>query len=64
MPNMSGKQVFQEMLIINPEVKVIISSGYDNDLSQQGILSESKANLSKPYSYEHFSMAVRNVLDM
>ena len=63
MPEMSGKQVFEEMLKINPEVRVIISSGYGVEDSQEGILSEAKGNLSKPYELDDLSRVVRNVLD-
>jgi len=63
MPKMSGKQVFEEMLKINPEVRVIISSGYGEDYSQQGILAEAKGNLSKPYEIDDLSWVVRNALE-
>lgn len=63
MPNMSGKQVLQKMLNINPEVKVIISSGLGVDDSQQEQLSEAKGNLSKPYKSEDLYRVVRETLD-
>ena len=63
MPNMSGKEVFQELLKLSPEVKVIISSGYGLEHSQQGVLAEAKGSLSKPYKLEDLYKLVRNVLD-
>ena len=62
MPKMSGKQVYEELLKINPEVRVIISSGYGGEDSQQGVLSEAKANLSKPYELDDMTRIVRDVL--
>lgn len=64
MPKMSGKQVLEELLKITPEVKVIISSGFGVDLSQQGALSKAKGNLGKPYGIADLSRIVRNVIDM
>ncbi|MCP4725358.1 MAG: PAS domain S-box protein, partial [bacterium] len=63
MPQMSGKQVFQEMLEINPDVKVIISSGHGEEYSKKGILAEAKGNLGKPYKMKDLAKTVREVLD-
>ena len=51
------------MIKINPEVKVIISSGYGEERANEGVLSEAKGNLSKPYEINDLSRIVRNVLD-
>lgn len=63
MPKMSGKQVFEEMIKINSKVKVIISSGYGEEDSYQGILSQAKGNLSKPYKLADLYSVVRSVID-
>ncbi|MCP4723598.1 MAG: PAS domain S-box protein, partial [bacterium] len=63
MPQMSGKQVFQEMLDINPDVKVIISSGHGDEYSKKGILAEAKGNVGKPYKMKALAREVRKVLD-
>jgi len=63
MPEMSGKQVFEEMLKINPDVRIIISSGYGEEQAQQGILAEAKGCLSKPYRLEDLYKCVRVVLE-
>lgn len=63
MPQMSGKKVFEEMLKINHEVKVIISSGYGEERSNQGVLADARGNLSKPYGAKDLSRVVRDVLD-
>ena len=64
MPEMSGEMVFEEMLKINPDIKVIISSGYSEEDALKGILSRAKAYISKPYKAKQLIDAVRAVLDM
>ncbi|MEP7705182.1 PAS domain S-box protein [Paraglaciecola sp. 25GB23A] len=62
MPEMSGKEVFEEMFKINPNVSVIISSGYGDKQIQQGGLVGTKAILSKPYRLEDLNRVIRHVL--
>ncbi len=63
MPHMSGKQVFQKMLEINSQVKVIISSGHSDEYLKENILSEAKSHLNKPYKVEDLTETLRLVLD-
>ncbi|MCP3683832.1 MAG: PAS domain S-box protein [bacterium] len=63
MPQMSGQQVFQKLLEISPDVKVIISSGHGDEYSKKGILAKAKGNLGKPYKMRDLAMTVRSVLD-
>ncbi len=63
MPHISGKEVFQRMLKIDPELKVIISSGYHEEYSKEGILSQAIGNLSKPYTVKDMARTIRNALD-
>ena len=63
MPQMSGQQVLQEMLAINPDVKVIISAGHSNDAMKEGVLAKAKGSVSKPYRLRELAEAVRSVLD-
>lgn len=53
MPKMNGKELFNELKNINPDIKAILSSGYsmENDLKEileQGMMGQ----LQKPYSVE------------
>ncbi|MCP4726586.1 MAG: PAS domain S-box protein [bacterium] len=64
MPLMSGNQVFQELRDINPDVKVIISSGHGDEYSKKGILAEAKGNVGKPYTMKDLAQTVRTVLDL
>ncbi len=63
MPQMPGQLVFQKMLDINPEIKVIISSGFGDEYSKEGILAEAKGTVGKPYTMKDLAKTVRTVLD-
>ncbi len=64
MPEMSGQTVLDKMLKINPDVKVIISSGHSQEDSRKGILSKAKSYVSKPYKPTDLAQTVRTVLDL
>ncbi len=63
MPVMSGTQCFYQLKKINPEVKVVLSSGFTRDEDLTGL---KKAGLSdvlrKPYNVLEMSRAVGNAL--
>ena len=63
MPKMSGKAVFEKMIKINPDVKVIISSGQSAESAQEGVLSLAKGFIKKPYKLEDLARIVRAILD-
>ncbi len=50
MPGMDGKEVFQRLRTINPEVKVVVSSGYSHDRDADRLLEQGAAAfVQKPY---------------
>jgi len=64
MPDMGGEEVYRQLKELNPEVKVILSSGYSTDglvgdLMQQGI----QAFVQKPFTIPTMRETVRKVLD-
>ncbi len=64
MPQMSGGEAFDLLKNINPEIKVILSSGYSlkgqaNKIMERGC----RAFLQKPFSIKELSKKVRTVLD-
>jgi PAS domain S-box-containing protein len=63
MPKMSGKVTFSRLRKIDPDIRVVISTGYsdrDMDISQwQGAVS---AFLQKPYQIQELSETIRYVL--
>ncbi len=64
MPKKSGKDVHDEIRIINPDVKVLFCSGYTADIIGEGsILSENINLLTKPVSPKALLEKVREVLD-
>jgi len=51
MPKMGGKDAFREMKTINPEIKVILASGYSIDHEAQSILDEGAVGfVQKPFT--------------
>ena len=63
MPRMSGLEVFQELIQIDPEVKVLMSSGFIND-ERMGFLIDAgvKGFLNKPYTLTMLSKKMREVI--
>ena len=60
----SGQMFFEAILKINPDVKVIISSGHSQEDTRQEIISKAKAWVSKPYRTTDLAQTVRTVLDL
>jgi PAS domain S-box-containing protein len=64
MPKKSGKDVYDEMKRINPDMKVIFVSGYTADRMDKDIRKENNLNLIfKPVSPKDLLRKVRDVLD-
>ena len=64
MPGMSGEKVFGQLKTIDPDVKVILSSGYSLDEETSGILARGcKAFIQKPFGILDLSQKIREVLD-
>ena len=64
MPQMSGERCLEELLKINPHVKVIISTGHSLDEQESlrlGALARGFVN--KPYEVKQMVQTVRQVLD-
>ena len=65
MPEMSGRQLAEQLLAARPETRVLYVSGYtDNAISQHGVLAPNVEFLQKPFSNESLSAKVRQVLDV
>lgn len=63
MPSMSGGQVYDRLREINPEVKVILCSGYSLDHDAQKILDRGcNGFLQKPFSLEQLSEKLQALL--
>jgi len=63
MPKMSGDMVFEKLLELNPEIKVIIFTGHSDEFAREGILAKSKEYVLKPDFTESLPKTLRKVLD-
>ncbi|NWF39811.1 PAS domain S-box protein [Mariprofundus sp. NF] len=64
MPKMDGKECFRELRRINPEVKVILSSGYNEQDATSRFVGQGLAGfLQKPYAPEALHEKIRIMFD-
>ncbi|MBL7049406.1 MAG: PAS domain S-box protein [Nitrospira sp.] len=64
MPRMNGKETFDAIKNIRPDVKVIFTSGYSMDLvKDRGLAGVNIPFISKPVSPEELLAKIRNVLN-
>ncbi len=65
MPQMGGRQCLEELLKIDPKLKILISTGYSANGATEGKpLSGARGFISKPYNSKELLTAVRNTLDL
>jgi CheY-like chemotaxis protein len=65
MPEMNGLETFLELKKLNPDVKVLLSTGYSIDEKAQEMLRQGcKGYILKPYSVIDFSHKLRDVLNL
>jgi len=63
MPGMSGSETFDRLKAINPDVRVILSSGYSVDGKAQAILDRGvRVFLQKPYRLDDLAQKIREAL--
>lgn len=64
MPNMDGGEVFNHIKALNPNVKVLLSSGYSIDGKASKILERGcNGFIQKPFTMENISIKVREILE-
>ncbi|MGO8878957.1 MAG: response regulator [Desulfomonilaceae bacterium] len=64
MPEMDGRQCMAEILRIDPNVKVVIASGYSESGPANGTMADrAKGFVQKPYNVRQFLQTVREILD-
>ena len=65
MPQVSGREVAENLTRIHPELRVLYMSGYTDDaVVRHGILVEGNFFLQKPFTPYTLAHKVREVLDM
>ncbi len=64
MPQMNGSELARRICRTHPEVKVLFTSGYaDELLGRHGVLTEEVHYIGKPYTPEALAQKVRDVLE-
>ena len=64
MPYLSGKELLQQILLIEPQMKVLMSSGYvDAEQEKKFMELGAVGFVAKPYNVENLSRHVRKALD-
>ncbi len=64
MPDMGGGDTFDALKKVNPEVKVLLSSGYSIDGQATEILNRGcRGFIQKPFRIKEFSQKLREILD-
>jgi two-component system cell cycle sensor histidine kinase/response regulator CckA len=64
MPQMSGRELADQLKARRPDLKVLYISGYTNDIiAQHGILEPGTELLQKPFTQDSLGQKVRAVLD-
>jgi PAS domain S-box-containing protein len=64
MPEMSGRELLERLLILRPEARHLFMSGYTGDIiAHHGILDEGVNFIQKPFSMHDLAVKVRQILD-
>jgi PAS domain S-box-containing protein len=64
MPDMNGEKVYDILKTMNPDVKVLLSSGYSIAGSATKILEKDcDGFIQKPFDLEHLSAKIREIID-
>lgn len=63
LPDENGANTYKQLKKINPNIKVIVSSGMGKDSAVREILNDwPNGFLSKPFKFDEFSKSVDNIL--
>ncbi|HEV7642726.1 MAG TPA: PAS domain S-box protein [Pyrinomonadaceae bacterium] len=64
MPNLSGRQLVEELTLMRPDIKVLYMSGYtDDEVLKQGVIKINNNFIQKPFAYNDMVQKVRELLD-
>ena len=64
MPQMSGRDLAEQLTALRPEMKVLYMSGYTDDaIVHHGVLEEGTAFIGKPFSIDGLTRKLRETLD-
>jgi two-component system cell cycle sensor histidine kinase/response regulator CckA len=63
MPGMSGRDVAEEAVQLRPDMKVLLMSGYADEISKLGFLHPGLHFIEKPFTSNALALKIREVLD-
>ncbi|MDY7032345.1 MAG: PAS domain S-box protein [Thermodesulfobacteriota bacterium] len=64
MPDMRGEVTYERLREINPDIAILLSSGYDVDEQATEIIDrESACFIQKPFNIKQLSQSIREILD-
>jgi CheY-like chemotaxis protein len=64
MPGMSGRELYEHLRFVSPELKVLYMSGYtDDEVVRHGILRAESSFIGKPFTAVNLGCKLREVLD-
>ena len=63
MPNMSGKEAFRHIRMMDPRARVLFASGFSGDQFEPGELDGVLGFIPKPYLPSDLTRAIRTALD-
>ena len=63
MPEMDGKQTFEALKSISPDVKVLVSSGFSDDVEVRALLSKGAMGIvNKPFRIDDLLRLIKNTI--
>ncbi len=63
MPGMNGRELAERLLVMQPEMRVLFTSGYTEDvIVHHGVVEESLNFVGKPYTMANLAQRLRDVL--
>ncbi len=64
MPEMNGRQLAEQLVLLRPDTKILYMSGYSTDvITETGVLEKGTAFMNKPFAVRDMAVKVREVLD-
>src|SRR5262245_27375634 len=63
MPGITGRQLAEQAVQFRPEMKVLLMSGYTDEISKAGFLHPGLHFIEKPFTSNSLALKIREVLD-